>query len=118
MITKLGIRLSVLSVLLILAVLGLGLWWHDATAPMDPENTASRIFVITPNEGIRSIATRLKHEGLIKDQIAFFLQVKIMGVDEKIQAGDFRLNAAMNIPTLAATLTHGTLDVWLTVLEG
>ncbi len=37
---------------------------------------------------------------------------------KKIQAGDFVLNANMDLPTLVEALTHGTTDRWVTFLEG
>ncbi|MCL4376817.1 MAG: endolytic transglycosylase MltG, partial [Actinobacteria bacterium] len=39
-------------------------------------------------------------------------------MDKKIQAGDFRLSPSMDANQIAKLLTHGTLDVWLTIIEG
>jgi len=41
-----------------------------------------------------------------------------MGIDKQIQAGDFRLNPSMNMSQVAGGLTHGTLDIWVTIPEG
>lgn len=94
------------------------LWWQRGVSPVDRGNTRTQIFVIQKGEGIRSIAKRLKQEGLINDQIVFFILVKRLGLDGKIQAGDFRLSASMDAKTLARELTFGTLDVWVTIPEG
>lgn len=94
------------------------IWWRQALTPVNADSTTPVMFVVQKGEGVRSIAQRLKSEGLIRDQIAFFLLVRFLGIDNTIQAGDFRLNTAMSSETIAQTLTHGSLDVWVTTLEG
>ncbi|MDE2589668.1 MAG: endolytic transglycosylase MltG [Patescibacteria group bacterium] len=64
----------------------------------------------------RSVSDR--QEGLIRNPVAFFLTVKQQGLDGKIQAGDFRLSPSMSTAQIAENLTHGTLDVWVTIPEG
>lgn len=99
--------------------LGLGLlWWKESLSPVNPTDKTPKIFVIRRGEGVREIAWRLKKEGLIKNQVAFFLLVKKIGIDQNLQAGDFRLSLSMDAETIAQTLTRGMLDVWLTLLEG
>lgn len=85
---------------------------------VDSANKKQEIFVIQKGQGIREISSKLKNEGLIKDPIVFFLLVKKLGLDGKIQAGDFRLSQAMNSTEIAQSLTHGTLDTWVTIPEG
>ncbi len=104
-----------LSFIVILAVL---LWWQNGTQPVNPKDNTPKIFIINKGEGIREIANNLKTQGLIKDPIIFFLIVKENGLDKHIQAGDFRLNATMNTNQIADNLTHGTLDIWVTIPEG
>jgi len=41
-----------------------------------------------------------------------------MGISKNIQAGDFRLSPAMPSRQIAQELTHGVLDVWITLPEG
>lgn len=115
---KLLTRIAVLVILLIVFVGGGILWWHDAISPVNPQDATMTVFVVSPGEGIRSIATRLKSEGLIKDSIGFFLQIKLQNLDSKIQAGDFRLSPSMDVRTITQELTHGSVDVWVTILEG
>lgn len=115
---KIGIRL-VVFILILLILLGIGKWWwDDATSSVSSNSTETKIFVVSQGESVRSIATRLKNEGLIKDQIGFFLMVKLMAKDSELQAGDFRLSPRMDTRTMIEELTHGTLDVWVTTLEG
>lgn len=41
-----------------------------------------------------------------------------MGIAKSIQAGDFRLSASMTSRRIAEELTHGAIDVWITIPEG
>ncbi len=118
MLKKYSLRLGVILLLFLLFGSLLGLWWWEATAAVNPEDNQPKIFVISPGESIRSIANRLDHEKLIKDQVAFFVLVKLSKMENKIQAGDFRLRPNMSAREIMEELTHGTLDVWVTLLEG
>lgn len=106
--------------LVVLAVLGaVGLfWWRDAIAAADPADRTPMTFVVKRGEGVKSIAARLAADGLIRSPTGFYLLVKMMRIDGDLQAGDFRLNPAMEATAIARELTHGTLDVWVTTIEG
>ena len=97
---------------------GLSLWFKTGTSAVNSQDRSQKIFVIYKGQGIREIAGSLKKEGLIKDQVVFFLLVKKLGLDSKIQAGDFRLSPSMTAMEIAENLTHGTLDIWITIPEG
>ena len=53
-----------------------------------------------------------------KNPVAFFLLIKKLGFDKKIEAGAFRLNPSMTAQEIAENLTHGRLDIWVTIPEG
>lgn len=111
-------KLTVLIVILAtFAMLGL-FWWQNGLQPADPLNKTPEIFIIKNGQGVREIAKNLKQEGLIRDQIVFFLYARFKGIDKQIQAGDFRLNPSMKALDIAENLTHGTLDIWVTIPEG
>lgn len=111
-------RLAILFLVLVLGAGGVAAWWNDAIAPVDKNDTESVIFVVPQGESVRSIATRLAEEEIIRSATGFYLLVKFMGLERALQAGDFRLNRAMNARLIAQELTHGSLDVWVTTLEG
>jgi len=94
------------------------LWWKQALEPLDPTNKTPVIFAISPDEPIRRVAERLQKQGLIRSAVAFFLLARFGGIDADIQAGDFRLYPSMDLFSITDTLTHGTLDVWVTIPEG
>lgn len=111
-------KLSFLIVLLLLIIGGIAAWWVTAISPVDVSDKTPHLFVVRPGEGVREIANNLKKEGLIRNTVAFFLIVKQQDLDSKIQAGDFRLTKNMNTQTIAESLTHGSLDTWVTFPEG
>jgi UPF0755 protein len=111
-------RLVVVVVLIIIIAISISAWWKNGLEPVNSKDYTAKIFVVKPGDGVREIAYNLKKEGLIKDPIVFFLQTKRMGLDKQIQAGDFRLNPSMNATEIATNLTHGTLDIWVTIQEG
>lgn len=95
-----------------------GVWWEVSLSAVDREDKTVRQFVIAPGDGVREVARKLKDGGLIRDQVAFFLLVKRMGIERNIQAGSFQLARAMTALELARKLTLGTEDVWITIPEG
>lgn len=111
-------RLVVLFGLAVFFLVGGIFWWKINLLPVDSSNLTPKIFMIKKGDGVREIASRLKKENLIRNQIAFFLLIKKLGIDQNLQAGDFRLNPGMDGETVAKTLTVGTLDVWVTIPEG
>ncbi len=94
------------------------LYYREGTLPVNKTSPKTKIFVVKNGESLDSIAKNLVNENLIRNKIIFYLVVKQKGTDKKIQAGDFRLSTAMNVYQIADNLTHGTLDVWVTLIEG
>lgn len=93
-------------------------WWNSQTLPVDSKNKETKVFVIPPGLGVDQIGQRLKDEKLIKNTLAFKIMVGKEGIAKKLQAGDFRLSPSMNLFEIAQALTHGTLDIWVTIPEG
>lgn len=111
-------KISVVFLFIIVIIVGFFLYYREGSLPVNKYNNSSKIFVIEKGEGLSSIANRLGQEGLIRNKIIFYLVVKQLGLERKIQAGDFRLSPSFDIYEIAKTLTHGTLDVWITIIEG
>ncbi len=111
-------RYIILLTVLLLSAGAAVIWWKNGSRAQDPANKSSQIFVVARGEGVREIANSLKTKGLIKDPIVFFLQTKRLGLDKDLEAGDFRLNPSMSLYDVIQNLTHGTLDIWVTIPEG
>jgi len=111
-------RIVIFLVVALLIIGGGYAWWVNGIAPVNSEDRSEKIFVIEKGSGIREIANRLSQEGLVKDPIVFFLYIKKERKDTAIQAGDYRLSPSMDVEALVKTLSHGTLDLWVTFPEG
>lgn len=111
---------KILIFILILITLFIGgfIWWKNGLTAVNSANHKQIIFVVQKKEGVREIANKLNKEGLIRDPVVFFLLIKKLGLDGKIQAGDFRLSPEMTTKEIAENLTHGTIDEWVTIPEG
>jgi UPF0755 protein len=111
---KLTITLGMLIVIFIAAFL----YYREGNLPVNRTDTSTKVFIIKPGETVPDIAKNLESEKLIRNKIIFYWTVKRLGIDNKIQAGDFRLSPSLNTVQIAQNLTKGTLDVWVTVIEG
>lgn len=111
-------KVFVFLVLILIAFFAFFIWWQQGKQAVNPHDRSEKIFVINKGEGIREIGKSLKKDGLIRDQIVFFLLVKKLDKDKDIQAGDYRLSPSMDLSTIVDKLSHGTLDIWVTIPEG
>jgi UPF0755 protein len=106
-----------LSVIIIAGIIGL-LWWRDGISALDPLDTESVVFVVRKGDGVKGIVAKLAQQNLIRSPTAVFILIKLSGLERQLQAGDFRLTRSMDAATITKELTHGMLDVWVTILEG
>jgi len=111
-------KISFLVVILILVAGGFLAWWINGTLPPTPSDKSPKGFAVKRGQGVREIANNLKSEGLIKDPVIFFIIVKKLGLDQKIQAGDFSLSPSMNAVDIAKALQVGTSDLRVVIPEG
>lgn len=111
-------RIYILIGILLIIFLFCFLWWKQTVLPPNSTNKEYITFTIKRGEDTRSIADRLAKEGLIRSPLSFFLLFRIGAVEENIQAGNFRLNPSMDLYTVANSLSHGSVDIWVTIPEG
>lgn len=111
-------KITIVVLLLGVLILGSLLWWTNGLSPANSNDKKSSIFVVEKGSGLKEISAKLETAGLIKNRIIFFIYTRINKFEDKIQAGDFRLSPSMSASEIAQNLTHGTLDVWITIPEG
>ncbi len=111
-------RLLILIIFIIIVAIGGFLIYKEGTLPPDATSKSAKIFVINKGDGLTTIARNLHNEGFIRNRVVFYLVVKELSIEKKIQAGDFRLSPAMSAYEVANALTHGTVDIWVTIVEG
>lgn len=106
-----------LLIFVIALILGFG-WYRWVIKPVNKKIIDTQVFVIPKGQATSTISKRLKQAKLIKSNIAFQLLVDQKSYSNKLQAGDFRLSPSMNLETIIESLTHGSLDFWITFPEG
>lgn len=111
-------KTNILLFLLIVVSISFYLFYKEGSLPVNKNNTTSKIFVVKQGEPLDTIVNGLDNEDLIRNKIVFYLVVKKLGIERKIQAGEFRLSPNMSAGEVANALTHGTLDIQITLIEG
>ncbi len=86
--------------------------------PVDP-NGSPRPFHVAMGETGFDISERLQAEGLIRDASIFRLYMRLNGIDQKLEAGDFLLSPAMSVPEITEALQSAQArDVEVRIPEG
>lgn len=111
-------KIKILLFLFIIMFASFYLFYREGSLPVNKNDQTSKIFIVKQGQPLNTIANNLANEKLIRNKVVFYLIVKQLGIEKKIQAGDFRLSAKMSASELAKNLTHGTLDIWVTLIEG
>lgn len=101
----------------IAVILG-GFYFVSLIKPVDINNTTEQQFIIPKGQSITKISERLQEDKLIRSSLAFKFIVKQEKLENKIQAGSFKLSSSMNTSEIANALTTGTEDAWVTIQEG
>jgi UPF0755 protein len=111
-------KLIIVILSFIVLILAGMLWWQNGLSPVNYNNKEPIVFVVQKGAGLKELSAKLETAGLIRNRIIFFLYTRIKKFEGKIQAGDFRLSPSMSSSEIAQNLTHGTLDIWITIPEG
>lgn len=111
-------KLRISLFVFLLVVLAFYMFYQEGSLPVDRKNQGVEIFTISKGEGLNSIVKNLSNQNIIRNKIVFYLIVKRLGIEKNMQAGDFRLSKNMNAEEIAQNLTHGTADIWVTIIEG
>lgn len=103
----------------LLVALSLGglFWIKNAVEPVSGQEI-SVDFLITKGSSASQIANKLHQAGLIKSSLAFKVYVQLMGKQNKINAGEFRLSPSQNLFDVVETLQKGPVELWVTIPEG
>jgi UPF0755 protein len=96
------------------------LLWYDGllTRPLDTQGT-EQSFTIETGESVDGIANHLQIVGLIRDAESFRAYLVYSGLDTSIQAGEYKLSAAMSAIDIAHELQDATPEeVTFVILPG
>lgn len=109
--------IALVSGLTLLAIAA-GSWWAWSLTTPVSSDSSTVTFIIPRGRAIRLIGQDLQEAGLARSPWAFQYAVWRLNLQSKIQAGSFELDPSMDIYEVAASLTSGANDVWLTLKEG
>lgn len=110
------VKLFIPLIILLLPFLIGRIYWDYQISPLDKKGV-ERVFVIKQGEGISTIAKRLKSEGFIRSDLVFKLVYKFSS-EQNLEAGDFKLSPAQGVKQILRELQSGSLDKWVTIIEG
>ncbi|KKU92351.1 MAG: hypothetical protein UY21_C0002G0050 [Microgenomates group bacterium GW2011_GWA1_48_10] len=111
---KVAATIFILLFCLVVAVI----WWNVSLTPLNPLDKSTKTFTVSRGDGVREVAKKLRDQSIIRDQVAFFLLVKKLGIEKNIQAGTFALSPSMSAGEIAAGLQVGKEDTKITIPEG
>lgn len=111
-------KILVLGAVCALFVIGFLMFFEEGSLPVDKTNQGVVPFAVEKGQSLDTITNNLAAAGLIRNKIVFRLVTKKLGIEKNIQAGDYRLSKNMNAQVIARNLTHGSNDIWITVIEG
>lgn len=111
--------------LLILLLIFIGLlvgggfiYWNNLKSPVNPQDTKLQAFVIVEGDSLSSIAKKLKEKKLIKSGLVFKKVAQDSGKLKVIEPGTIKISPAMSVDEIVQSLSEGTVDKWVTLLEG
>lgn len=102
---------SMLSLGIVLVAIA-WIWYQIQLSPVDGASTEKTLVTILPESAPSEIATQLKKEGVIRNETAFLWYTRIQGVQNKLQAGSFRLSPSENTAQIVTHLVSGKVDTF------
>lgn len=93
----------------VLAVGAVALWYQDSLKPLDSSDTTGKDFSIEKGQTLTDISANLQQKGLIKNQYAFQLYVRLTGQTSMVESNCV-LKASEGAEQIAAKLTKGCSD--------
>ena len=110
-------RLLFLFFTLFALLAGITFWWYSAVKPVSSDSFL-KDFLIVKGSSASQIGNKLEREGFIKSALAFKIYVQVTGKAKRILAGEYRLSGGHSLFKVADELTHGPVEIWVTIPEG
>ena len=116
------LKIIFILLLLIIIIGGISIfaWYELSLKPVEAGNSQSIIIDIVPGEGTEGIASALKENNLIKDDLVFKIYCKLNEVNN-MQAGTYELNKNMSVEEIVKKFQAGDVvikEINVTFQEG
>lgn len=106
------LKIIFILLLLIIIIGGISIfaWYELSLKPVEAGNSQSIIIDIVPGQGTEGIASALKENNLIKDDLVFKIYCKLNEVNN-MQAGTYDLNKNMSVEEIVNKLQAGDVVI-------
>ncbi|OGK43682.1 hypothetical protein A2957_02945 [Candidatus Roizmanbacteria bacterium RIFCSPLOWO2_01_FULL_38_11] len=111
-------KIKIFLLLCVFLALLAGIFYYEGSLPANSKSKEQQIFVVEKGSSVNQIINKLSNEGYIRNKIVFLAIIKQLGIENNLQAGDYRISKSMSAKEIAESFTKGTLDTWVTVIEG
>lgn len=116
------LKIIFILLLLIIIIGGISIfaWYELSLKPVEEGNSQSIIIDIVPGQGTEGIASALKENNLIKDDLVFKIYCKLNEVNN-MQAGTYELNKNMSVEEIVKKFQAGDVvikEINVTFQEG
>lgn len=118
LVKKKSLLVIILASIFLLLIMGGFFWWRINGDFVNSTSKEKIYFTVNKGDGLSKIALGLKEKGLINDTVYFRLIVYLSGYAGKLKAGGYYLSSLMSAGDIIQTLTKGSNDQWLTIVEG
>lgn len=115
--------LLIIIVFLVILSLGFVSGWAYLAGQLKPVTdqsvTVNKVITVPSGANSGQIGNLLEAEGLIRSRTAFRFYAKYRGLDNKLQAGAYNINAGLSTPEIIERLAKGeTFSLNITIPEG
>ena len=106
------LKIIFILLLLIIIIGGISIfaWYELSLKPVKEGNSQSIIIDIVPGQGTEGIASALKENNLIKDDLVFKIYCKLNEVNN-MQAGTYELNKNMSVEEIVKKFQAGDVVI-------
>lgn len=110
----------IITLIIIGAIIVLGLvgwfWFSQSLNPVS-DDAQTRLFEVLPGTGNGAIGDQLVEAGLIRSNLAFYLYIRLEGLTDHLQAGEYYLSPSQSTSEIAKVIAGGVaVDNELTVV--
>ena len=118
---KVIIRVSIIVALIIIVIGSVFTWYNISLSPVNKDDITPYNLEIPMGSGSSTIANKLKSEGLIKNELAFKIYVKLNKISN-FQAGTYNLTKNLSVKEIVEILQTGKVNgkdtISITFVEG
>lgn len=117
---KLLLLIAIYIVLPIAVVVGTYSWLnHYFLDPLDPSDTTTVIFEVSPQKTFRDIAADLELKHFVRNKLVIRVLAKLQGKDTKVMAGEYEFSPSMSPQQILDAMVDGRMILrQITVREG